>query len=203
MASIINDIINAALLKVGATKISNLTDGSPNANFMNIRYEQVRDSALQRHPWNFAIKRTQLAQLASTPAIKFDFEYQLPTDYLRAVTVSDNDQGQGVVDHRVEGGKILTSSDQCWLVYISRITDPNAMQPLFREYLSALLAREAAMGIANSNTLSELMREEAERAERRARGADSQSDMPPRLPVGTWISSRTGTLRNSRDRFGW
>ena len=64
------------------------------------------------------------------------------------------------------------------------------MQPLFREYVAMILATEAAIGIVNSNVLAKQMREEAERAERRARGADSQADLPPRLPAGSWLRSR-------------
>jgi len=201
VASIITDIVNGALVKVGLTTISNLTDGTVNANFMNTRYEQVRDMALMRHPWNFATKRVQLAQLSSTPAIKFDFEYQLPTDYLRVVKVTDNDEGLGHVDHKVEDGKILTSSDQCWLVYIYQLTDPNKMSPLFREYVSSLLAQEAAIGLVNSNTLHQLMTQEAQNIERRARGADSQEDMPPEMPVGSWVRSRHG--RADRKKWGF
>jgi len=199
VASIINDIVNAALVKVGATTISNLTDGTVNANFMNTRYEQVRDMCLARHPWNFATKRAQLAQLSTTPAIEFDFEYQLPADFIRVVSVHSNNEGMGIVEHKVEDGKILTSSDQCWLVYIYRMTNPNQMSAEFREFVSAVLAKEAAMGLVNSNTMLELMTKEAEKAERRARGVDAQEDLPTKMPAGSWVNSRTGTLRTSRD----
>jgi len=203
VASIITDIVNGALVKVGLTTISNLTDGTVNANFMNTRYEQVRDMCLSRHPWNFATKRAQLAQLTSTPAIKYDYEYQLPSDFLRAVSVHDNDEGLGIVDHKIEDGKVMSSSDQCWLVYIYRVTDPNKMSPLFREYVSAVLAMEAATGLVNSNSLLELMTREAQIAQTRARGVDSQGDAPAKFPVGSWVTARTGTLRQSRDKFGW
>jgi len=186
---------------VGATPISNLTDGTVNANFMNTRYPQVRDMCLARHPWNFAVKSTQLAQLATTPAVEFDFEYQLPADFIRAVSVHDNDEGLGIVDHKIRNGKIQSNSDQCWLVYIFRETDPNSMSPQFRDYVSLVLAREAAMGLVNSNTLLELLTVEAEKAERRARSADSQQDLPPRMPVGSWVTTRTGRL--TQRRWSW
>ena len=188
---------------MGSTTISNLTDGTVNANFMNIRYDQVRDMCLARNPWNFATKRVRLAQLVNAPAIKFDFEYQLPSDVIRVVSVHDNDEGLGIVDYKVESGKILSSSDQCWIVYIFRVTDPNVMSAEFREFVAARLAQEAAIGLVNSNSLFELMTKEVEKAERRARGTDSQQDMPARMPVGSWVRSRRGTLGRGGDWFGW
>ena len=195
------DVINRGLRLIGAQPIVSRTDGTPPANAANDIYDEVRLALLRSHPWNFATKRVQLAQLSSTPAIKFDFEYQLPTDYLRVVKVTDNDEGLGHVDHKVEDGKILTSSDQCWLVYIYQLTDPNKMSTLFREYVSSLLAQEAAIGLVNSNTLHQLMTQEAQNIERRARGADSQEDMPPEMPVGSWVRSRHG--RADRKKWGF
>ena len=52
------DIVNVALRKIGATAITALDDGSTNANIAQDLYDEIRDSLLRSHPWNFATKRT-------------------------------------------------------------------------------------------------------------------------------------------------
>lgn len=200
MASIVA-ICNAALRKVGASTITGLNQGTKNANFCNDRYADLRDALLEMHTWNFAVKRVKLAQTTTVPVIKFDHTYALPADYVRAVGVFDSDEGYGIVDHKIEGGEIACSSDAVWLLYISKITDPNTMSPLFREALSSLIAIEAATSITESRTLRELMTDEFQRALRRARSADSQADLPDRMPVGSWVTGRSGRL--AERRWSW
>ena len=200
MASIVA-ICNAALRKVGADTITGLNQGVKNSNFCNDRYADLRDALLEMHPWNFAVKRVKLAQTTTTPAIKFDYSYALPTDYVRAVGVFDSDEGYGIVDHKIEDNRVVSSAFEVWMLYISKVTDPNKMSPLFREALSALLAIEAATSITESRTLRELMTAEFKSALRRARSADSQADLPDRMPIGSWVTGRSGRL-NER-RWSW
>ena len=187
-------IANAGLIKVGEDTISSFTAGTAEANFINSRYDEIRRSLLESHTWNFAVKRVKLAQLSAVPVSEFDFFYALPSDFIRSVLVHDNDAGTGAVLHRVEDNKVACSASEVWLKYIYDVTDPNSMTPLFREALSCKIAMEAAVNLAGSNTLYELMREEFERANRRARSADSMSDFPDRLPVGSWATSRHGRV---------
>ena len=51
------DICNRALSKLGAARITSLTEDSVNARACNAMYESVRDAELRAHPWNFAMKR--------------------------------------------------------------------------------------------------------------------------------------------------
>ena len=165
-----------------------LGQGTPEANFCDDRYAEIRDWLLESHPWNFAVKRAKLNQTANTPVIKFDYEYTLPTDYIRAVAVYSDDEGLGIVDHKIENGKVLSSASEVWLLYVAKVTDPNKMSPLFREALASAIAVEAATNLVESNTLYDLMQRDLEKAIRRARSADAQSDLPDRLPVGTWVT---------------
>jgi hypothetical protein len=200
MASIVA-ICNASLRKVGASTITGLNQGTKNANFCNDRYADLRDALLEMHTWNFAMKRVKLAQTTTTPTIKFDYSYTLPTDYLRAVSVFDSDEGHGIVDHKIEGGKVVCSANAVWMLYVAKITDPNVMSPLFREALAALMAVEAATSITESRALRELMTVEFKSALRKARSSDSQADLPDRMPVGSWVTGRSGRL-NER-RWSW
>ena len=197
MADVVT-ICNAGLRKVGASVITSLNQGTKNANFCNDRYADLRDALLELHPWNFAMLRVKLAQTSATPAIKFDETYALPADFLRAHLVFDSDEGFGVVDHKVENNTIVCSADEVWLLYIALITDPNKMTPLFREALSCSLAVEAATAIAESGTLHDRMVIQYEKAVRRARSADSMGDLPDRMPVGSWVTNRSGRIDSGR-----
>ena len=84
------DIANVALRLVGGTRITSLTQATPNANAVNDIYSQIRDDMLE-YPWNFATQRVELAQVSTTPAFGFDFAYALPADWAYTISVHDND----------------------------------------------------------------------------------------------------------------
>lgn len=197
MASV-TGIANVALRAVGATTITSLNQGTPTANFMNDIYADMRDEVLESHHWNFAVKSEQLAQTTTTPEVEFDYQYALPDDFLRAVSVHDSNEGTGIARFKMRDGFIESTASQLWLVFVSRVTDANKMPALFRNALSMRLAVEAATGIAESNVMAERMQKNYEKALRRARSSDAMQDLPDRMPVGTWLTSRTGRLMERR-----
>ena len=62
MASNDYDIVNLALIRLGANTITSLSDGSRNANTANKIYEMIRDEVLRSFDWGFAKRRAWLAQ---------------------------------------------------------------------------------------------------------------------------------------------
>lgn len=139
-------ICNRALQHLGARRITSLTQDTPNARECNAVYETVRDRELRRHRWAFAIERTSLPALSTAPAHGFSRQFQLPTDCLRVLREAN-------VDWSIEGSKILTDDTAPLDVrYIRQVTDPNAMDVLFREALSAAIAFDLCERITQSNT---------------------------------------------------
>lgn len=197
----VTDVINVALQRIGATPIVALNDGTPSANAADDVYEAIRDDLLRCHPWNFATKRKKLAQSATAPVFEFDYAYPLPSDWLRTISVHNNDAGYGTFLYRMEEVNnqraIVTSSDSVWIRYVYQVTDPNKMSSDFREALSFSIARDLAIPLANSNTLFQLMSDKAERTLSRARSADAMGGFPELRPKGSWASSRGGR----RDSF--
>ena len=57
------DICNLALIQLGQTTITALTDDNENARRCNTLYEPVRDELMEKHPWNFAIERDTLVDV--------------------------------------------------------------------------------------------------------------------------------------------
>ena len=194
------DVVNVALRLIGAKTIVSLTDGSDNASVVEDIYTETRDDLLSSHPWNFAIKRVQLARISTAPAFEFDYAYALPSDWLRTVSVHDNDAGHGTVLYRSEqvvGQKALvSSSDSVYLRYVSMVTDTNLMPPDFRRALALSLARDLSIPLTSSNTMYEQFTRESARALTRARSSDGMGSFPELRPRGSWASSRAGFKRD-------
>lgn len=188
-------ICNSALTKVGVGgdgRISSLTEGSRNANICNEQYPKLRDDLLRSHTWNFATTRAKLARRDEAPAFEFNYKYQLPSDWIRVVSVHDNDAGAGHVRYKIEGSTLLCDAEDVYLRYVRQVTDPNDMPPDFREALAALLARDLALPVVQSNTLKQDMKDDFKRAARRARSTDAIEDTPEDMPEGSWVSARRG-----------
>ena len=183
-------ICNSALVKIGANRIVALDEGSRNANACAELYAKLRDNLLRAHVWNFATVRIKLARLASTPAFGFAYEYQLPVDWLRTISVHDNDRGDGFVEYRVEGRRLRCSAEDVYLRYIRIVTDANEMPSDFREALALMLACDLAIPIAQSNALREIMDEAFRDTLARAKSADALEDFPEAMPEGSWVTVR-------------
>lgn len=190
------DVINTAARLVGAEAITSITDGTKTANVASDIYEELRDNLLRSHPWNFATKRVQLARSATAPTFEFDYAYVLPSDWLRTISVHDNDAGSGTLFNRMEqvGSQLVlvASSEQVYLRYVARVEDPNLMALDFRRALEVSLARDFAIPLASSNTLYEALSRRADRDLMQARSTDSMGSPPEQRPRGSWASSRGG-----------
>ena len=156
MASVVQ-ICNSALNQLGAASITSLTDNSKNARLCNERYATVRDAVFRSHPWNSLIKRQQLAQDTATPAYGFNFQFTLPSDCLRLLNLDAYNS-----DHKVEGRKILCNESAIKISYVSQVTDPNEMDVLLRETISAGLAADIAYAITANLQVGKLMQEKYE-----------------------------------------
>ena len=83
-------ICNSALTRIGAARITSLTDDSKQARACTASYALMRDEVLRSHPWNSAISRASVASLADAPAFGYDNQFQLPADCLRMLEVYDS-----------------------------------------------------------------------------------------------------------------
>lgn len=190
------DVINVGLRMIGGTAISNRTDGSTNANIVNDLYDEVRDDLLRGHNWNFATVRAQLAQMTVVPAFEFDHAYALPSDWLKTVSVHDNDAGTGTLFYRMEFNDgqraILANTEQVFMRYVAQIVDPNLMAADFRMVLSTAIAAITALPIGASNTMAEAFSNKLDAMLGSAKAMDSQGSFPEQRPRGSWANSRGG-----------
>jgi len=153
MASVVQ-ICNSALNQLGASSITALTDNSKNARLCNERYSTVRDAVFRSHPWNCLVKRQTLAADSTSPDWGFTYQFTLPADCLRVLGIDSYNS-----DHKIEGRKVLISSSAVKLIYISQVTDPNEMDVLLRETISAGLASDMAYSITANVQMAKLFNE--------------------------------------------
>tara|TARA_R110002096_G_scaffold53659_1_gene139267 strand:+ start:1329 stop:1934 length:606 start_codon:yes stop_codon:yes gene_type:complete len=186
-------IANVALRLVGGTRITSLTQGTPNANAVQDLYSNIRDELLE-FPWNFATKRVKLAESTTAPEFGFDNAFALPSDWLFTISAHDNDAGVGTIDFRheqVASQNVISSNvESVYLVYTFKETDPNLMSAGFRKALSSALARDLAVTIANSNILEDQLSKRATKDLARAKGLDAMGSFSEPRPLGSWVTAR-------------
>ena len=189
-------ICNSALSKLGNNRINSLTEGTPAANLCLEQYGKLRDHLLRSHDWNFAASRVKLAQLSSTPAFGYGYQYALPSDWMRTISVHPGDSRKGhITDYATEstaaeGRVVRTDYPDIYLRYVRKVEDPNVMDPAFREALAWRLAMELAAPLAKSGALRDRMAVGFEDALAIAKSIDGQDDPPQVPPDGSWLAAR-------------
>ena len=192
MASVV-DICNGALNQLGASTIISLTEDSKNARLCNARYNQVRDSLFRSHLWNCLIKRVELARDVAAPSWGFSYQFTLPADCLRVITILNYDY-----DYKIEGRKIVSNISSVKVLYIARIEDPNQYDEILRETLSAALGADIAYAITSSNPVAQNMYNLFQEKLREARFVDAtegqntiqDNGMTDVIDAGSWTNAR-------------
>lgn len=193
------DIANAALLKLGADRITSLNDNNDRARVLNQRFTMVRDAELRRHRWRFALARAMLPALADAPAFGFARAFQLPVDFIRLVQVGEYDLGADLTDYRsapnglwaVEGQTILSNLESPLPIrYIKRINDPALFDSAFVEAFAARLAWECCERITQSDSKRQLAAGEYKEAIREAIRANAIEAPPEYASDDTWVMAR-------------
>lgn len=189
MATVV-DICNRGLQKLGASRIVSLSESSVAARACNVAYEALRDAELCAHPWNFAIERAQLAADATEPDWGRANSFQVPTDFLR-LAPDYPELNLNSKDWQLEGRKIITNDDSPLNVrYVKKVTDPNTMDPLFREALSCRIALELCEELTQSNEKKAALKDDYKDAIREARRTNAIQNIPAKAADDEWITVR-------------
>lgn len=182
-------ICNAALLRLGAQPITSFTDGTVSSTICNQMYALTRDLLLRQHTWNFATKRVSLAADSTTPAFEWEYQYPLPSDFIRVDRIYEQ-----ISDYSIEGSYLLTNQTApLKLVYIAQITDPTKFDVLFVEALVLLLAVKMGTRINGDGFDSGRLMTEAADVLRKAQMVDGQ-DAVKQLVITNYTDYRDNNL---------
>ncbi len=177
-----------ALLKIGVQAISSFDDGSVEAEVAQNLYPGVCDHLLSSYPWSFATAQKRLARLSAQPIADFSYAYQLPSDFLRALSVGTGDQGRGV-SYRIQEQRLHTDMEGVILTYIFR-PDETAFPPYFSHCLITHLAAEFCLPLTESSSRGETLLRIGEKDLQKARNIDAQQQTPQSIVLDGLISAR-------------
>ena len=63
--------------------ITSLTEATPEAEQVNLVFENVRDALLREHPWKFALRYVKPASMSGTPPAQWGYMYAYPSTAVR------------------------------------------------------------------------------------------------------------------------
>ena len=164
------------------------------AKICNLNYEQTRDSLLRSHWWRFARKSVVLALDTETPPFEWDYQYILPEDFLRVISVYEGNMSNiNLYSYAIEGDKLLTNETTVSLRYIRKVTDVKEFDPLFTEVLVLRLAWKLIPPLAGTKTavFTEALKEEIKVVTRQVLAVDKQETNTVGVyELETWNNSR-------------
>ncbi len=167
-------LCSRALLKLGASPIASFEEGTAEAEVAANLYPSARDALLSAHAWSFATAQARLPRLEAPPLADFAFAFQLPPDFLRALSAGTGPRGRGLA-YRIAERRLHASAAEVVLSYVFRPAE-SEFPPFFDAALIARLAAEFCVAITESTARAALLHRLAEAEFRRARLTDAQQD---------------------------
>ncbi len=186
----LNDVALAsrALIRIGAAPITSFDDGTAESEIAGALFAPVRDGLLSAYPWSFATAQVELTELVTTPIADYDHAFQLPNDFLRAISAGASSRGRGL-NYRLHKGELHTNSEQVILTYVFR-PEEESFPPYFDQALIARLAAEFTIPVTESTSRAETMFRLSEKEYQRSRQIDAQQDTPNKIDDFTLVKVR-------------
>lgn len=183
------EIANSALRKLGAERITALTDSNVRARLANDSYETTRDNLLRAHPWHFCTSYVELAAISPLPSDVFEYDnvFQLPSDCLRVLKTdlesSDNWE-------EIEGRRIACNTTTLKVKYIKKITDVTKFDANFTETLAWFMAADMAYSLTQSNSAADSAMKKAESFLATSRSFNAQVGSVKTVKSDDWVNIR-------------
>jgi len=196
------DIANIALGRLGQLEdIAALSDATAGAKACNRYLAIARRAVLARFSWAHATRELVLTELASSTRANWDYVYDLPADFLRALNIDPGDRLARVtrdlrspfeIGYDVNGTRTDKRTLACdvvpeaatapRLVYVRDDDDPDKWPPHFLDAVAWRLAAEVAMPLSVDAGRARLAFDLAGSALREAAAVEMsgrQEDPPP------------------------
>ncbi|HKK30135.1 MAG TPA: hypothetical protein VKA18_07055 [Alphaproteobacteria bacterium] len=181
-------LCSRALLKLGARPIAGFDEGTAESEVAANLFPSIRDALLSAHAWSFATAQVRLPLLEEPPVADFAHAFQLPADFLRALSAGAGARGRGLT-YRIADKRLLASANEAYLTYVFRPQETD-FPPFFDQLLIARLAAEFCIPVTESTSRTEMLYRVAESEFRRARLIDAQQDTPLALKDFPLIEAR-------------
>lgn len=195
------DVCNLALDELKQAPVNSITTPLTVAEFVCSRwYDQSRQESLFAHPWKFGIKRIQLTpNPTTTPLFGYAYAYDLPTDYIRLVTVGDDYIGDLKSEFEIESNQLLAVSGDVTfdgttkdVRYIFDAVDVTKFSPGFIKYLALRMALNMCNKFSISSQLKKDLKEDFAQIEIEAKAVNGQERRPKRIQYSKILTKRRG-----------
>jgi hypothetical protein len=179
---------NSALGRLALGEITDLSEGSANANYCRTYLGDVIEEVLGHYDWQCCRKRVRLAPEVSPPAFGWAYRYPLPEDCLRILRVGSDGQEDGPeIPYVVENGAVLADTDYLDVVYITRPEDPNRLPAPVRKAIIVSLAFLLTTPLTSNDQLAVRIAAERQEALEKARVWDARQVYDPRQSGEPWF----------------
>ncbi len=168
-----------ALVQVGAHPITSFADGTAESEIAALLYAPLRDAVISSYPWSFASGQATLTRLSTPPLSDYMYAYQLPADFLRAISAGQGHRGRGQ-SYRIANGQLHSNADTVILTYIFR-PEEETFPPFFDRVLMLRLAAEFCLPLTENTSRADYLAKFAESELAKARQIDAQQDTPNRI----------------------
>lgn len=168
-------ICSNAMLLLGQESIASFSEASDRATLASNLWDNSRQAVLRSHPWNCAIKRDALAPDATAPAFDWTYQFTLPADCLRVLSVG---QDGDVTEYKIEGRKILIDDNPAYLRYIYDNKDVASWDAMLVEAMTRYMAFSMSYPLTKSTSLRDSMFAEFNKLLKQAKAIDGQEDTP-------------------------
>jgi hypothetical protein len=180
---------------IGASPISSFDDGSTEALVASNVYDDITEAFLTRHRWRFATTQQTLSLLTNTPAGRYTYAYQIPTDpavlQISSITVNDI-----VIPYNRYKNFIYVNNyganSELVMDYIYKVEE-QYFPPHFRLALEYELASIFAGSVARDSAMIKQFKELSERQLLIAKNIDSTETTSKILNLNRFSSLRKST----------
>jgi hypothetical protein len=201
------EVINRALVKIGANTIVSPGEESEQARKAALVFKTLAQGELRRQAWSFAKKRATLAPLADVPGgTDYGEGYNLPADCLRLISLNGNwvfssiretNEG-GPPLYAIEGRVLLTGvnrrsvgNSSAAVVYVSDVSETISIWDAnFVEAFACRLAAELVQSITKNMTLKQSLKQDYLEALKEAKRTNAIELPPQALPDESWVLAR-------------
>lgn len=158
-------LVSNALILLGDSPISSLTEERTGAVLGANLFEGTYQAMLASHRWRFATKTLQLSKLSTAPETDYTSAYSLPSDIIYLIKTDTQ-------NYDIYGSEVHTNSDTLQIDYIYRVAEdklPAYFQKALEYNLAAQFAVPLTGDIDKGSYYAKLFNNEV----RKARYADS------------------------------
>jgi len=176
---------------LGIQQISSLNENSRGAKSMLRAYDSIFVAELEKHIWNFSIKRARLPADANVPMFGKSRYFPLPGDFLFLAPEETTLSNPKRHDYQIEGTSIVSSEDPPLPIrYVSASITESGFSATFAEAFAAALAQACCEELTNSNTKLAAINQLYTDAVNTAKKRNDMQNAPVKSPTCSFITVR-------------